>query len=192
MKTEYGLVQQMIAECIGMGQRKIARSIWYGLGKSCQRRGRNTELISGKRSRLVAVHEKEFAREMTFVASVDIQIGNELILCVFTWRAKGARPGRRILSRRNQKVPVRKLRIQSGECGRRNFGCRGDSSTKQAALALKFLRQRGRGTAVSGVRQGGRKKSGGQTSNRAIQAVALAGPLIRNEEHDLLLYDRSS
>jgi len=45
-------------------------------------------------------------------------------------------------------------------------------------LSLKFLRQRVRGTAVSSVRQSGRKKSRGQASNRAIQAVSLAGALI--------------
>ena len=114
MKTEYGLVKQMIAECISMGQRKIARSIWDGLWKSRQRRRRNTELISWKRSRLVAVHKEELAREMTFVASVDIQIGNELILCIFTWRAKGTFSCDGVLSRRNQKVSARELRVQRG------------------------------------------------------------------------------
>src|SRR6266403_145065 len=168
-----------------MGQRKIARSIWDGLWKSRQRRCRNTELISWKRSRLVAVHEEELAREMTFVASVDIQIGNELILGIFTWRAKGTFSCDGVLSRRNQKVSARELRVQRGQCGRRNIGCRGDFSTNQAALSLKFLRQRVRGTAVSSVRQSGRKKSRGQASNRAIQAVSLAGALIGNEEHHL-------
>ena len=101
MKTEYGLVKQMIAECISMGQRKIARSIWDGLWKSRQRRRRNTKLISWKRSRLVAVHEEELAGEVTFVGMVEVETGNELVLGVATWRTERTRACCRVLSCRN-------------------------------------------------------------------------------------------
>src|SRR5579862_8688523 len=127
----------MIAEGIRVGQRKTAVAVGNGLRKSSQRRRHQAELVSGERSRLIAVHEKELSREMALFALVIVEIGDELIFGVWARRAKGTCSCGGILRRRNEEVSSRELCIQHRQGGRRNAGCGRDGASEQAGLALK-------------------------------------------------------
>ena len=115
MIAEDGLIDHVIADGIGVGERKIAKSIADGLGKARNCNAGNSNIVGRKRDGLIAIHEEELAGKMALPGMVKVQIADKLVIGVGTRSAKGG-AAIRALRCRNRELAIRQLRIQHGKC----------------------------------------------------------------------------
>ena len=179
MIAEDGLIDHVIADGIGVGERKVAESIADRLGKTRHRNASDSNIVGRKRDGLIAIHEEELAGKMALPGMVEVQIADKLVIGVGTRSAKGG-AAIRALRCRNRELAIRQLRIQHGKCSgidRRNAKC---------------AFQRSRSAVASIISQHSGQSASAQASTSYVQAIFFSRTLIRDEEEKLILKDRST
>src|SRR5215469_1833419 len=141
MEADDRLIQQMIAEDIGVGKGEIAETVVVGLRESRHGDYAWQQLAGRKCTNLAAIHEEEFPGEMTFIRMIEIEVGDKLIVLIMTGRAECTGAEGRILRGWYDKASIRELRVEQSNCGRRNIRGSRDGSSKNSGLAIEFLRQ---------------------------------------------------